>query len=88
MNAESNANDKRPGVRRTVDITSIVLTTTGADIVIPISSDAPLRCVAPDEADAIARQLESLVRLLIKASEGRLPIGFNAHDGASTVLVW
>lgn len=56
-------------------VRSITLTTDAEPIVIPISPDNPLRCYSVQELQAVARQVESLVRVLLHVAEGRMLIG-------------
>lgn len=56
-------------------VRSITLVTDTDRVVIPISPDNPLRCYSVQELHAVARQVESLIRVLLHVTEGRLLIG-------------
>lgn len=72
-----------------IEIISITLTTSNGAVTIPIATDNPLRCADAATLGDIARQMESLIRVLARGAEGRLPLEADMRiPGKYAVFVW
>jgi hypothetical protein len=58
---------------REIEILSITLTTSSGAVTIPVVADNPLRCPDLKSLHDIARQMESLIRVLARAGDGHIP---------------
>jgi hypothetical protein len=72
-----------------VAITSIAINTNRGSLIIPVSPETPLPCADAETLRSIARQMESLIRILARAGDGRLPMqGDKEPDEKCAVVVW